>query len=116
MPKKKKTKKKAKTSKKELSKIFFTGRTMDDFKQELQDIENNKSTKGPQCYLCKRRDGEESALVRSSKDSHIPSYGPMKLKVKPIVCKDVDGTKWLYPLCDECELLLETFAEPIEEG
>ena len=62
------------------------------------------------CYFCKRVEGENESIVfingqRIEKSLGIKHY-----------CFPVRDLIYMYPICDECCVILSVFAEPIESG
>ena len=58
-----------------------------------------------QCYLCKRKENEESVLVEQGEDTVY--YPAIELNLHTIEIRE--GVKMGFRLCSECEFLLNVF-------
>jgi hypothetical protein len=94
--------------------IIATGYTVDDLIRETQKIEQGIPTNLP-CYLCKRKDGQESALmVTEDVDANI-NAGSFKIVSRRIVLTPftliTSKIKVTVMLCMECRALLEALKQ-----
>jgi len=95
--------------------LIMTGYTTDDLMRENQKMEQGIPS-GFACYLCKRRDGQEAAVLISDKENP----GSMKVAHKPVRLTPynvtlpltegmpIEGTQLTYMLCMECRALVES--------
>ena len=99
---------------------FATGLTTDDVEnkwrvqsllQELGDPEEPPKS-WERCYLCKRKQGQESVTYEVAD-------GAASLRTPPIVLHQVRipgyGKHWVYRVCEECMLLLLSLTMEDEE-
>jgi hypothetical protein len=94
--------------------IFATGYTMDELIRETQKIENGIPSDFP-CYLCKRKEGQDAAVIFVESETGDTPPPQSDLKIAPRTIKltpftlTIGGEKKIkvtYMLCMECRALL----------
>lgn len=62
------------------------------------------------CYFCKRTAGEDESSVFINGQ---PIDKPLMIKH---YCFPIRNSIYVYPVCDECSIILSVFSDPIEAG
>jgi len=89
---------------------FLTGKTMLDFAEECKQIEKGKPKPPDQCYVCKRQEGVETLALTfkaGSKGSIERCLPRVPLKIEWVRANSTPDADMLFPLCQECRLLLD---------
>ncbi len=93
--------------------MIVTGLTMKELEREaraLDDAEKagiNLPDPKPQCYLCKRQEGEKSILISENEKDQV---SVAEIGLMEIMVDMGDGSTFKYLICQECELLLSEMA------
>jgi len=87
--------------------LFLTGKTAADVALECTQMEMGEPRPPAQCYLCRRQQGEESAGIKVMVGTVEPTAAFSKLKVAYVQANSTPDADVLFPLCQDCQLLLD---------
>lgn len=87
--------------------LFLTGKTAADVALECTQMEMGEPRPPTQCYLCRRQQGEESAGIKVMTGTMEPTATFVELKVEYVEVNSIPDADVLYPLCQDCRLLLD---------
>lgn len=96
-------------------KFVLTGVSPEEFGAQLKNLHHTElegMAPEPQkrCYLCKRRDGTGTIMLKHSQDEVLTG----NVVIKPVEVELDDGSALFYFLCQECIWLLSGFPRPTE--
>jgi len=96
--------------------VLLTGLT----RKDLEHFQNTREM-GKACYLCKRREGEESVVLEEEADiAPKLSFRPVEIDTLTWVmtAEDEEEIEVAVPVCAECQIVLglDAFDDNKEEG
>ncbi|MCR4393049.1 MAG: hypothetical protein NUV31_01610 [Dehalococcoidales bacterium] len=93
--------------------MIVTGLTMKELEKEARALDEAEKAgidmpdPKPQCYLCKRQEGEKSILISENEKDQVSLA---EINLMEILVDMGDGSTFKYLICQECELLLSEMA------
>ena len=97
--------------------VLLTGLT----RKDLEHLQNTREM-GRACYLCKRREGEESVVLEAEEADAAPKLAFRSVEIDTLTwvmaTEDDEEVEVAVPVCAECQVVLgmDAFDEAEEDG